>query len=199
MSGVHVVRGPQRLDPAVFATGPHLAGLPLASFRRRAAAWAVDFNLSSLAFVVIVFPLLGMLGRIGVTLPSVHVTLNVFGNWYRVAWHATYFALFTWLGRGQAPGKRLLGIRVRSLGHEPVSLWQSIERALGYGASLLEGGFGFVQYHLNHQRQTVHDRIAETVVVREGGDSAAVASPADAGAPPSPATPATPDGHSRAS
>ena len=41
-----------------------------------------------------------------------------------------------------------------------------MERALGYGASALEGGFGFIQYciHLNHC--CVHDRITETIVVK---------------------------------
>jgi uncharacterized RDD family membrane protein YckC len=165
MAELRLVRGPQVLDPSSFVTGHHLAGLPLASFRRRAAAWVVDFNLSSLAFVVILLPALSMIEKAGVHLPTLKFTLNLFGNWYSVAWHASYFALMTWLGRGQTPGKRLLGIRVRSLGHDPVTLWQCIERALGYGASLLEGGFGFAQYFLNAQRQTVHDRIAETVVV----------------------------------
>ena len=41
-----------------------------------------------------------------------------------------------------------------------------MERALGYGASLLEAGSGFFQYLIHPNRQTVHDRIAETVVVR---------------------------------
>ena len=48
-----------------------------------------------------------------------------------------------------------------------MGLWQSLERALGYGASFLEGGFGFLQYFIHRNRQTVHDRIAETIVVDE--------------------------------
>jgi hypothetical protein len=42
-----------------------------------------------------------------------------------------------------------------------------MERALGYGASMLEGGFGFVQYFTNPNRCCVHDRIAETIVVSD--------------------------------
>jgi uncharacterized RDD family membrane protein YckC len=49
----------------------------------------------------------------------------------------------------------------------PLTLWQSVERALGYGASFLEGGFGFVQYFFAPNRRTVHDRIAETIVVQD--------------------------------
>jgi hypothetical protein len=49
-----------------------------------------------------------------------------------------------------------------------LSLWHSFERALGYGASALEFGFGFLQYFLADNRQTTHDRIAGTIVVEEG-------------------------------
>jgi uncharacterized RDD family membrane protein YckC len=77
-----------------------------------------------------------------------------------------YFGLLTYLGRGQTIGKKLLKIRVVSIAHERLSLWHSIERSLGYGASILEGGFGFFQYFIHPNRQTVHDRIAETIVIR---------------------------------
>jgi uncharacterized RDD family membrane protein YckC len=61
----------------------------------------------------------------------------------------------------------LLKIRVVSLAHEHISLWHAIERALGYGASTLELGFGFLQYFIHPNKQTVHDRIAETIVIQE--------------------------------
>ena len=80
---------------------------------------------------------------------------------------ALYFGLGTWLGHGQTPGKRLLRIRVVSLTHGHLSLWHAVERSLGYAASVLEGGFGFLQYYIHPNRQTVHDRIAETIVVKE--------------------------------
>jgi len=50
-----------------------------------------------------------------------------------------------------------------------LSLWQSIECSLGYGASALAGGFGFLQYFANHNQCCVHDRIAETIVIRDRG------------------------------
>jgi uncharacterized RDD family membrane protein YckC len=78
-----------------------------------------------------------------------------------------YFAVALKLGRGQTPGKKLLKIRVVSLTHPQIGWWQSIERGLGYGASLLEGGFGFAQYWIHRNRMCVHDRIAETIVVDE--------------------------------
>jgi uncharacterized RDD family membrane protein YckC len=88
-------------------------------------------------------------------------------HWYSLIFVVFYFGLSTYLGNGKTPGKWLVGIRVVSLAHERMSLWHSFERALGYGASALEFGFGFIQYFIHPNRRTVHDRIAETIVVRE--------------------------------
>jgi len=65
------------------------------------------------------------------------------------------------------------------LAHERLNLWHSIERALGYGASMLEFGFGFLQYFIHPNCQTVHDRIAETIVVSELKDNCAGARKAE--------------------
>jgi uncharacterized RDD family membrane protein YckC len=80
-----------------------------------------------------------------------------------------YFGLLLWKGKGRTPGKRMMKIRVVSIVHRHLSLWHSVERALGYGAAALEGGFGFVQYFIHPYRRCVQDRIAETIVVTEAG------------------------------
>jgi len=80
-----------------------------------------------------------------------------------------YFGLLLWHGKGRTPGKRLMKIRVVSIVHRHLGLWHSVERALGYGAATLEGGFGFVQYFIHPYRRCVQDRIAETIVVTEAG------------------------------
>jgi hypothetical protein len=46
-----------------------------------------------------------------------------------------------------------------------MGLWQSIERALGYGAAILEGGLGFAQFFWDRNRMCAQDRLAETIVV----------------------------------
>ena len=88
-----------------------------------------------------------------------------FGSLLSVTVSVLYFGLSTFLGKGSTLGKRVLGIRVVSLVHSHMSLWHCIERTLGYAASSLEAGFGFVQYFTHPNHQTVHDRIAETIVV----------------------------------
>lgn len=146
-----------------------LDGRRLASFRRRAAALALDFVIAGALFLPLVTGVGLLLVRTGLWKPEGDVTLHLtfFDNWYSIVWLVLYFGLTTWWWKGQTLGKRLLRIRVVPLHHDHLSLWHSIERALGYGASALELGFGFFQYFLHPNRQTVHDRIAETIVVDE--------------------------------
>jgi uncharacterized RDD family membrane protein YckC len=150
-----------------------LHGARLAPFRRRALAFLLDLVLGSLLFVA-AFALFLLLTsdrplalRTTVGAPPQDGTLHLtfFKNWWSVLWWVLYFGLATYLGRGRTPGKWLLGIRVVSLVHERLGLWHSFERALGYAASALEFGFGFLQYFIHPNRRTVHDRIAETIVV----------------------------------
>ena len=78
-----------------------------------------------------------------------------------------YFGVLMWKGKGQTPGKRMMKIRVVSLMHRHITFWHSVERALGYGAAALEGGFGFVQFFIHPYRRCAQDKLAETIVVTE--------------------------------
>jgi uncharacterized RDD family membrane protein YckC len=142
-----------------------LRDLPLASFRARLGAYAIDISLVCLVCGVI--EVLRRLPELRNPHGNVHFDINPFHSWSFVVL-ALYSGLTTYLGHGQTLGKRLMRIRVVSLTHGHLSLWHSFERALGYGASFLEAGFGFMQYFIHPNRQTVHDRIAETIVVKEG-------------------------------
>lgn len=138
----------------------HLQGVPLASFRARALAFLID---ASIVAVLLVVP--GILTK-PVFLASGGFQLSLeFGDLISVVVAVLYFGLATYFGNGATPGKRALGIRVISIVHSHLSLWHSIERTLGYAASSLEAGFGFIQYFTHPNRQTVHDRIAETIVI----------------------------------
>ena len=77
-----------------------------------------------------------------------------------------YFGLITCFTNGYTFGKRIFRIRIVSTNHKRLTLWHSIERSLGYYASSLEFGFGFLQYFIDYNRRTVHDRIAETIVIK---------------------------------
>jgi uncharacterized RDD family membrane protein YckC len=153
-----------------------LSGVRLASFGFRAVALWLDFMVAGVLFLALMFAAMTIVKRTPALHEwlndrlhghDLHIELSFFHNWYSVAYLALYFGLMLYWGHGRTPGKRLMKIRVVSLHHDHLSLWHCFERALGYGASVLELGFGFFQYFIHPNRQTVHDRIAETIVVDE--------------------------------
>jgi uncharacterized RDD family membrane protein YckC len=137
-----------------------LQGVQLASFRARASAFLIDALL-----VVLLLALPGAWTMLQGPRTGPMTLSFEFGGLASVALAVSYFGLTTYLGKGRTVGKYLVGIRVVSLVHSHMSLWHSIERALGYAASSLEAGFGFVQFFTHPNGQTVHDRIAETIVI----------------------------------
>ena len=138
-----------------------LQGAELASFPFRALAFVVDSLLISAVLVAPSFWASTVALRSGQS-----GVLNLeFGGLLSVGITVLYFSLATYLGKGATIGKRLFGIRVVSLVHDHLSLWHCFERCLGYAASSLEAGFGFLQYFNHPNHQTVHDRIAETIVI----------------------------------
>jgi uncharacterized RDD family membrane protein YckC len=139
-----------------------LEGVRLAPFRSRAGAFAVDFTLAVISLLIFAIPIGTWVEHhyhrkvnIDVSPESPYGYIAIF----------FYFGLSLYWGQGRTLGKRLFKIRVVSLLHEHLSIWHCFERALGYGASLLEGGFGFLQYFTDPNCRTVHDRIAGTIVV----------------------------------
>ena len=165
-----IVAKPRKLLPKTHYFHAHetarydvLDGLPLASFRSRAFAILIDLAIVSL------FGLPSLLrhhaAHPGETASWAALFEKLFEEIRNLAESVVYFAVTLKVGKGQTPGKWCMKIRVMSLTHHDLSWWQTIERGLGYGASLLEGGFGFVQYFLHRNRMCVHDRIADTIVV----------------------------------
>jgi len=168
-----------------------LDGAPLASFPARSVAFAIDMIIASMSYVV---P--AMLGatialRMGWLHGHIHITFDPFHHehWESLIWFVAFISASNYIGNGATIGKKILRIRAVSLVHHRLSPWHSIERALGYGASALEAFFGFFQFFIDPNRQTVHDRIAKTIVVTERrGKVPAPALPVEA--PPDSASPA---------
>jgi uncharacterized RDD family membrane protein YckC len=157
-----------RFHPHEPAATKALAGVALASFGARLAAYAIDFVIASLLyspFYIAVDYLWQR--RHGVPVDHIRIIVHFdFHEIWSLAFIVLYFGLSIYWGKGQTIGKWLLRIRVVSLMGDRITLWQAVERALGYGASALEGGFGFVQYFIHGNHCCVHDRIAETIVVK---------------------------------
>jgi uncharacterized RDD family membrane protein YckC len=137
-----------------------LEGLPLATFAQRALGYVVD------VFVAVVLwgPMEFAVRRY--VLHETHIDLKWdFHEVGNVVVMLLYWALFNYFGNGRTPGKMLARTRIVSLTSERLGLWQSIERALGYGAAILEGGLGFAQFFWDKNRMCAQDRLAETIVV----------------------------------
>ena len=83
-------------------------------------------------------------------------------------WGTVYLTLFLALWQGRTPGKKVMGLRVVRLNGQPIGLYLSLERAGGYAAGVATGLLGFAQLWWDPNRQAIHDKIAETVVIREG-------------------------------
>jgi uncharacterized RDD family membrane protein YckC len=92
-------------------------------------------------------------------------------------WTGLYFTAFLTLWRGQTPGKKLAGVRVVRLNGQPMTMWTSFERFGGYAAGLVTGLLGFAQVYWDRNRQMIHDKIVETVVVRDRGTPQPAAAP----------------------
>jgi hypothetical protein len=84
-----------------------------------------------------------------------------------LGWSAVYFTSFLALMRGQTPGKRLLRVRVVRLDARPIGWWIAFERFGGYFASLTLGLLGFLQILWDRNRQGLHDKAVETVVIAD--------------------------------
>jgi uncharacterized RDD family membrane protein YckC len=155
----------KKFNPHETARLMELDGVRLAPFFRRAAAFYIDLIF---AIVIAAILIVGYTYFTGGYNKDANYKIDFnFENWYSLVGLVLYFGLATYFGNGKTLGKKLFKIRVVSLTHSKMTLFQSIERALGYGASFLEAGFGFIQFFINPNRRTVHDRIAETIVVDE--------------------------------
>lgn len=166
MNVLAALRSARLFDPRETARAQALTGVPLAAFWQRAAALAIDLLIVSAVYLPF------QVAREYLALKSFSRALQTELHFNPreledLIWLIVYAGISVWGTGGQTIGKRLLRIRVVSVKAPKITLWQSIERALGYGASTLEFGFGFFQFFLNRNRRCVHDRIAETIVVRD--------------------------------
>jgi uncharacterized RDD family membrane protein YckC len=137
-----------------------LEGLPLATFGQRVTGYVIDLLLAVVVWAPLEFAWRSYL---------LHES-NIEMRWdFHEAGNLVvmllYWAAFHYFANGRTPGKLVTGTQVVSLASERMGLWQSIERALGYGAAILEAGLGFAQFFWDRNRMCAQDRLAETIVV----------------------------------
>jgi hypothetical protein len=101
--------------------------------------------------------------------PSIVTSIRRFADDLGIGlgWAGLYFTAFVALWNGRTPGKRAMRVRVIRLDGKPLGWWAAFERFGGYAASIFTGLLGFFQILWDRNRQGMHDKISETVVVLE--------------------------------
>jgi hypothetical protein len=85
-------------------------------------------------------------------------------------WAALYLTITHAWWKGFSVGKKVFGIRVVMIDKRPLNWWLSFERAGGYAAGLATGLLGFAQVFWDPNRQAIHDKVSETIVIQDGKD-----------------------------
>ncbi len=137
-----------------------LHGVLLATFWQRVLGYFVDLMIA----VILWAPLEFAWRRFLLHESSPHMVWD-FHEKGNIVVMIFYWGLANYFGNGQTPGKWIARTRSLSLTSERMGLWQAIERGLGYGAAVLEGGVGFLQFFWDPNRMCAQDRLAETIVV----------------------------------
>ena len=127
--------------PAAAEIPVQLSTLPRVGFWERLAATFLD--------VIVVGIVVGLLGL---------------GDYFAV-WATAYFITF-WVLRGTTLGGVVMGIKVVRMDDRPVDWSVALVRGLGSFLSLFVMGLGFLWVAWDPQRQSWHDKIAGTIVVK---------------------------------
>jgi uncharacterized RDD family membrane protein YckC len=132
---------------------------------RRALAYAIDFLVRLLAFIlgaVVIAVLFAWAG-----LPEVGLGAVLVG-WFLLDWF--YGGLFETYWNGQTPGKRIMQIRVLAMDGQPISGLQAVLRTILRTVDLQPGYFGMaglVAAMTNDRFQRLGDLACGTIVVVE--------------------------------
>jgi len=148
----------------------------LATIKKRFVAFLIDWIILILIYlcIIVLFDLFNMsisninvhgIFDVEIEMTNAHSFLITSLKFLFGLLPVLYFAMSFYFFKGQTIGKFCLRIKVLSLYHEHLGLWHCLERSLGYFASALEFGFGYIQAFWNPNRMTLHDKIGETTVI----------------------------------
>jgi uncharacterized RDD family membrane protein YckC len=85
---------------------------------------------------------------------------GVFPFWYAV------YCVVMWATKGTTVGGIICGLKLVRLDDRPVTWSVAIVRALGAFLSLVVAGLGFIWVAFDDEKQSWHDKIAGTTIVR---------------------------------
>ena len=139
---------------------PEDFALEYAGFWIRFAAIVIDILIIFLFLYIIDIMISGLVTRLIV--PSLSIKTTCFISWLI---GIAYLASF-WTWRGQTPGKIILGIKIIRTDSSPITWQHALLRYLGYIVSTLIICIGFIMIAFDNHKQGLHDKIADTYVVK---------------------------------
>lgn len=154
---------PQTVEPPIAATPSAAPAEELASAGARVFGALVDLALLALIDLGVVYLTL-RISRLSVTEIGLVPKAPLLG--FLVFLNGGYFVAFT-AAIGQTIGKMAASTKVVGLTTERIEFGRAVLRAVGYLVSALPLGLGFLP-GLVGSRRALHDRLAETQVVKKG-------------------------------
>jgi len=145
--------------------------LEFAGFWRRLGAYFIDFiALSIVSSILAPFQWFGFVvfwdaGNIFNSNVWLALPYLVFGNLLSLLIGVAYFVAF-WVWRGQTPGKMALSIKLIRTDGSKVTLGAALLRYLGYIVSSVIFFIGFIWIAFDSRKQGLHDKMADTYVVK---------------------------------
>jgi uncharacterized RDD family membrane protein YckC len=140
--------------------------LEFAGFWRRLAAFIIDaIILSVISSALFPFKWFGWADLLNGNWYWVIFSILAVSNMVNVLIYVAYYAGF-WTWSGQTPGKILLNIKIIRTNGSNITMGYSLLRCLGYIISIIMLGIGFLWIAFDPHKQGIHDKIADTYVVK---------------------------------
>jgi uncharacterized RDD family membrane protein YckC/Tfp pilus assembly major pilin PilA len=163
--------------PVVSAPAPKV----YAGFWIRVGAWLIDYVILTIAGFIAMF-LLGLALGVFASLPSASSGVGILLAWLLFPW--LYAALFESGPRQATLGKQAVNLKVTDLAGNRISFGRATGRYFAEWITALTFLIGYLMTAFTVKRQSLHDMIAGTVVVRADLAPAAIASAPPAGRRP---------------
>lgn len=139
---------------------PQEFALEYAGFWIRVGAALIDFIILASIMYTIYYTIFKTTALIIPSTLFIHIFSSIF--WL---FHIAYFVGF-WIWRGQTPGKIITGIKVIRTDSSPVDWRYALIRYLGCIASAIILFIGFIWIAFDKRKQGLHDKLADTYVVK---------------------------------
>ncbi|MEJ2739742.1 MAG: RDD family protein [Dehalococcoidia bacterium] len=139
---------------------PEEFALEYAGFWVRLGANIIDIAIIAAFFYIVYLIILEF------TNTTIFWILSYFATGCIVWFLVIVYVVGFWAWRGQTPGKMITGIKIIRTDSSPLTLSYSLYRFVGYIVCILTLCIGFIWIAFDKRKQGLHDKIADTYVVK---------------------------------